>query len=161
MTPEFLNQLQLLCQNRRNNSTTIRRETHQVDIEVKSANIIKVYDENIKSSFKCKKTFRSSAPQEKEEVNPKNVERIIPPPLINLEHEEAMDVDNQCLYKLGIAEVFQEIIPQNRGWLMRKSNRYENKWSMAFFEITDNKLTSVKPRNLKVRITRNILVTQY
>jgi len=76
-----------------------------------------------------------------------NSNRTSGPRVINLETQN----DNDDIFNLDITEVFNEILPKNRGWLMRKSNKKANKWSMVFFEIANDKLISYKPQSLKVK----------
>lgn len=52
---------------------------------------------------------------------------------------------------LEIEDYFFEVQPKNKGWLMRKSKKRNNKWAMVFCEIHNGRFTSVKPSALKVR----------
>ena len=52
--------------------------------------------------------------------------------------------------ELSLEDVFSEVQPKNRGWIMRKSRKHDNKWAMVFCEISDKIFLSVKPTALKV-----------
>ena len=49
-----------------------------------------------------------------------------------------------------LQDIFYEVHPKNKGWLMRKSMKHSNKWAMVFCEITDGRFLSAKPTLLKV-----------
>lgn len=49
-----------------------------------------------------------------------------------------------------LEDVFFEVHPKNKGWLMRRSRKHDNKWSMVFCEINEGRFISAQPTNLKV-----------
>ena len=51
---------------------------------------------------------------------------------------------------LSLEDVFFEVQPKNKGWIMRKSKKSDNKWAMVFCEISEKLFLSVKPTTLKV-----------
>ena len=57
---------------------------------------------------------------------------------------------NSDLKDPEIEDVFFEVHPKNRGWLMRKSKKHSNKWAMVFCDISEGKFFSAQPTVLKV-----------
>lgn len=49
-----------------------------------------------------------------------------------------------------LEDVFFEVHPKNKGWLMRRSKKHSNKWAMVFCEINEGKFLSAQPTTLKV-----------
>lgn len=149
LSMDFLNQLRRLTENKKTDgAATTRKEENVVEGENKGSNIIKIYDSTVKCNLKNRPPTMINIGANNKEENGRDLEKV-GQGQINFD-KNLLDMDHQ-FFKLGISEVFQEILPKNRGWLMRKSNRYENKWSMVFFEVKDNKLISTKPTSLKVK----------
>lgn len=55
-----------------------------------------------------------------------------------------------------LEDVFFEVHPKNKGWLMRRSKKHSNKWAMVFCEITEGRLVSAQPTSLKVSLLLSI-----
>lgn len=51
-----------------------------------------------------------------------------------------------------IEDVFFEVHPKNKGWLMRRSKKHNNKWAMVFCDISEGKFLTAQPTSLKVII---------
>ena len=49
-----------------------------------------------------------------------------------------------------IEDVFFEVHPKNKGWLMRRSRKHNNKWAMVFCDISEGKFLTAQPTSLKV-----------
>jgi len=149
LSHDFLKQMQNIQKRKNDEIVGSRREVNVSEIENKP-NIIKVYDSNAKNINNRPSLINLSSTQNHKETHRK--ERVSKIPHINLETQNVLEQEANFWNNLGISEVFQEILPKNRGWIMRKSNRHENKWSMVFLEILDNKLISTKPTILKKSI---------
>ena len=85
-----------------------------------------------------------------------NIEKTISPHEIDLLKRNFNPPNNIMIKDLkfckepDLNDLLSEIQPTSKGWLMRKSQRYENKWSMVFCQIKDGFFTSTKPTSLKV-----------
>ncbi len=128
-----------------NRTVGINKELLQPESHNRSTTFIKIYDSNMSVDLNNKPSFSNTSNlrlNKEPKLNPKKRH----PLEINIEE------DFSSMKNRGIAELFQEILPRNRGWIMRKSDRHENKGSMVFLEILDNKLISTKPTSLKVKV---------
>ena len=150
LNADFLRQLHNIQNKKLDELGMSRRDLNISEVDSKIPNVVKIYDSNAKNNLKNKPSLLNIT---NPLINNKENEIKIQPkkPLhINIENNNILDMDSHFLNNFGIAEVFQEILPKNRGWIMRKSNRHENKWSMVFLEVVENKLVSTKPTSLKV-----------
>ena len=150
LSNDFLRQLHNIQNKKLDELGMPRRDLNISEVDSKIPNVVKIYDSNAKNNLKNKPSLLNIT---NPLINNKENEIKIQPkkPLhINIENKNILDMDSHFLNNFGIAEVFQEILPKNRGWIMRKSNRHENKWSMVFLEVVENKLISTKPTSLKV-----------
>ncbi len=158
LSNDFLRQLHTIQNKKLDDLGMSRRDLNISEVDSKIPNVVKIYDSNAKNNLKNKPSLLNIT---NPLINNKENEIKIQPkkPLhINIENKNILDLDSQhFLNNFGIAEVFQEILPKNRGWIMRKSNRHENKWSMVFLEVVENKLISTKPTSLKVMILKRVI----
>jgi len=157
MTNEFLRQLQNIQNKKLDDLGASRRDLNISEVDSKIPNVVKIYDSNAKNNHKNKPSLLNIT---NPLINNKENEIKIQTKKslqINIENKNVLDIDSHFFNNFGISEVFQEILPKNRGWIMRKSNRHENKWSMVFLEVLENKLLSTKPTSLKRSINvRNL-----
>lgn len=58
-----------------------------------------------------------------------------------------------------LEDYFYEVHPKNKGWLMRRSRKHNNKWAMVFCEINEGRFLSAQPTTLKVSFENLILLS--
>jgi len=158
LSSEFLYKLQ---QRKRSSVELVgsKKDVTMSEADVKSINMIKVYDTNAKAPAHRNKaivnstaanTVNGSTKKEHKSKLQQVSDHPNKPRTIDIKTHDVVNMNQRFIHNTGIAELYQEILPKNKGWLMRKSNRHDNKWSTVFFEVKDNKLISTKPTTLKV-----------
>jgi len=164
MTNDFLRQLQTIQNKKLDDLGMSRRDLNISEVDSKIPNVVKIYDSNAKNNHKNKPSLLNitnpliNNKENEIKIHQSGAKPIHKPQLqINIENKNVLDIDSHFFNNFGISEVFQEILPKNRGWIMRKSNRHENKWSMVFLEVVENKLISTKPTSLKVLFYKKLL----
>lgn len=136
-TPELLQRLSQITKTNRNdplNNTQI------------ASNQIKLYDPEKESNRVNSQNLNLKLTQSINQSKPSGKNTMKFTKVLN---ERGLQQDAE---ELSLEDVFYEVQPKNKGWIMRKSKKSDNKWAMVFCEISDKVFLSVKPTTLKKSI---------